>query len=672
MEHSFTNLRNVEITVIEIINSLIKILRRIKIANRYSIVLLTIFGILSTVSPVFSAPSLSDQYNTWKRLINGPVSPVEIINFLNTHPDWPLKTHLTKKLEMALTGTENSQTLFAWFQNNPPLTAEGSFIYIRLLLNSGKKNEASALIKKTWIQNDFSPSMAKNFKSNFSWALTSEDNMKRMNRLLYKEDIKAAQGMLKWLSQAQQDLVKTRIALIQEKATANQSLANTKVFTKDHPGLIFDQIKWNRRRKNNKDAMQLLQSPEKNAEEAEYADEWWQERNILGRRMIEEKRFQDAYKVMQDHKLLSGENFANAEWLLGWIQLRFLNQTFEAYQRFQQLFEKVKTPISRARAAFWAGEAAKELGKTEQSKGWYKIGSEHPATYYGQLSMSRLNAQGVKLASIKNLISLTPSPLVRKRFEERELVKVIKLIPKTEKNEFVSPFFIKLGQIIKDPAEHELLVDLAHNKGSSHTAVETAKKVSQSKAPLVKTAYPLLSTSLQKVIHSTNHSFTPFASKKHLFNSFVHAIIRQESRFNPNALSPAGAKGLMQLMPATAQREIKRISFNKSASLFDTKSNLALGASHISNLLNDYSGSLILTAAAYNAGQRAVGEWITLFGDPRHSTIDTISWIELIPYAETRNYVQRVMENFIIYQERLKDKPLVRHDLGQHLKVNLH
>ncbi len=657
--------------MLEIFNSLIKILRRIGIANRYSIVLITILGTMSAISPVIGASSLSDQYNAWKKLVNEPASPTEIINFLSTHTEWPLKNLLTKKLEMALTGQENRQILISWFQDNPPLTAEGSFIYIKLLLNTGKRDEASALIKKTWVQNDFSPSMAKTFKSTFRGNISTEDDMKRVNRLLYKEDIKGAQEMLRWLSSSQQDLVKTRIALIQEKTNANQSLANIKIFIKDHPGLLFNQIKWNRRQKNNQKAMQLLQCLEKNTEESEYADEWWQERNILGRRMIEEKRFQDAYRVMQGHRLVSGENFANAEWLLGWLQLRFLNQTFEAYQRFQRLFEKVKTPISKARAAFWAGEAAKELGKTEQSNGWYKISSEHPATYYGQLSISRLNAQGIKLASIKKLMSLVPSPLVRKRFEERELVKVIRLISKTEKKELIAPFFIRLGHIIQDPAEHELLVDLAHNNGSSHAAVETAKKVSQLKAPMIKTAYPLLSTSLQKVIHETNHSLTLFSSKKHLFNSFVHAIIRQESRFNPNALSPAGAKGLMQLMPATAQREIKRTSSSKTASLFDTKNNLTLGTSHISSLLNDYDGSLILAAAAYNAGKRAVSEWITLFGDPRNSTTDTISWIELIPYAETRNYVQRVMENFIIYQERLREKSFMHHDLGQHLKANL-
>jgi soluble lytic murein transglycosylase len=657
----------------KIFNSLIKILRRSQIANRYGIIFFTILTTLLTIPNVIAAPSLFDQYNTWKRLVSGPASPIDIIDFISNHPEWPLQSMLTKKLEIALTGTENPKVLISWFKKNRPLTTEGSIIYIKLLLNSNQKEDARAFIRETWIKNDFAPSTLRIFKSNFNWALTSEDNMKRINRILYKEDIKAAKEMLRWLNQSEQDLIKARIALIEEKETALQILRNTMIFIKNHSGLLFDQIKWHRRRKNNKEAIHLLNhDTEKNTEELEYANEWWQERNIIGRRMIEEKRFQDAYNVIKNHKLTVGENFANAEWLLGWLELRFLNQTFNAYQRFQSLFEKVKTPISKSRAAFWAGEAAKELGKIEQANGWYKISSEHPATYYGQLAISRLNIQGVELASLKKLNSLEASPLVRSRFEGRELVKVIKLIPKAEKEEFISPFFIKLGQIINDPAEHELLVELAHRHGSSYTAVETAKKVSQIKIPMIKTAYPLLSTSLQKVIHDTTHSFTPIPLKKHLFNSFVHAIIRQESRFNPNALSPAGAKGLMQLMPATAKSEMKRISSKKTASLFDTKNNLALGSSHISGLLSDFNGSLILTAAAYNAGKKAVKEWINLFGDPRYSTIDAVSWVELIPYAETRNYVQRVMENFIIYQERLCEKPLALHDLDQHLKVPLY
>lgn len=666
-------------TVIEFFNSLLKILRRSRIANRHSIVFLSIFGVISTTLPAKATPSLADHYNTWKRLVTGSASPLDIIHFINTHPDWPSKNILIKKLEGALTGTEPPQIIFNWFQNNRPLTAEGAFIYIKLLLKSGNKEEAYALIKNTWIKKDFSPGFANTFRKEFSKAISTEDDLKRVNRLLYKENITAVKEMLKWLTPAQQDLVKTRIALIQEKATASQTLANLKVFIRNHPGLLFDQIKWHRKQKNNKEALEILQhGAEMNLEETEYADEWWQERNILGRRMIEEKRFQDAYKIMKNHKLVSGENFANAEWLLGWLQLRFLKQPFEAYQRFQYLFEKVKTPISRARAAFWAGEAAKELGKIEQANGWYKIGSEHPATYYGQLSISRLNVLGVKLTNFNKFTPLPTNSEVRKRFEGRELVKVIKLIPKTEKEEFVAPFFIKLGEIIYDPREQELLINLAHSIGSSYAAVQTAKKVSHSKIPMAKTAYPLLSTPLQKIIHDTNHPYTAFSSKKHLFNSFVHAIIRQESRFNPKALSPAGARGLMQLMPATAQREIKRISSNKnsknisSSSLFDMKHNLTLGTSHISKLLYDFNGSLILAAAAYNAGANAVNEWIGLFGDPRHKSIDTICWIELIPYAETRNYVQRVMENFIMYQERLKETSHGMHDLVQHLNAPVH
>ena len=612
-------------------------------------------------------------YNTWKQLLSEPSKPTEMIQFIQNHPDWPRKTNLIEILEKSLNGTEDGTMLLTWFEKNPPLTTEGAISYIKILLKAGKTEEAHALIKKTWREKDFSKSMSSEFRNSYASIIQNEDDQARVNRLLYKEDISASQDMLTWLDQSQQDLVKTRLELIQEKPTASEKLSNTLTFVKDDKALLFNQIKWHRRQRNDQTAIDLIAeaSIEHNPEEAQFPDEWWVERNILGRRMIEAKRFSEALKVMQGHKLTRGESFANAEWLIGWLQLRFLNQPNEAFSRFQNLYNNVSSPISKARAAFWAAEAAKTMGQTEEAREWYKWASSHSATYYGQLSISRLNSMGLQSVKFKFLQPLLVSAEIKKTFENRELVKVVKLLPKTERDEFVASFFIKLGEIIDDPAEQQLLVELAHKLGSSYAAVQTAKKVSRTQISMTPVAYPLLSANLRNMIQKISQSNSFLAH-------FAHAIIRQESRFDPKALSPAGAQGLMQLMPATAEQEVKKLRDVKGTksllkgSLYTVEKNVCLGVSHIKHLLQEFNGSLVLTIAAYNAGKKAVQEWIKLFGDPTDPKIDIIDWIELIPYAETRNYVQRVMENFIVYQERFKNSNQSDYDLGQHLKVRLH
>jgi soluble lytic murein transglycosylase len=610
-------------------------------------------------------------YNTWKCLLSEPSKPTEIIQFIQNHPDWPRKTNLIEILERSLNGTEDQSMLLQWFEKNPPLTVEGAILYIKILLKIGKTEEAQALIKTTWREKDFSKSLSSEFRKTYATIIQAEDDQARVNRLLYKEDISASQDMLAWLDQSQQDLVKTQLELIQEKPTASQKLSNTLTFIKNNKTLAFNQIKWNRRQRNDQAAIDLIMSfsPENNQEETRFPDEWWTERNILGRRMIEAKRFSEALKVMQGHKLTRGENFANAEWLIGWLQLRFLNQPNEALQRFQNLYNSVGSPISKARAAFWTAEAAKAVGQTEEAREWYKWASVHPATYYGQLAISRLNVMGIQLAQFKFLRSPSASLEVKKKFEDRELVKVIKLLPNGEREEFVTPLFIKLADSIDDPTEQELLVELAHKVGSSYAAVQTAKKVSRTQIPMTPVAYPLLSANLRNTIKK-------MGDKGEFLACFTHAIIRQESRFDPNALSSAGAQGLMQLMPATANQEIKklkRVKISHKAPLYNVEKNVYLGVSHVKNLLTEFQGSLVLTIAAYNAGKKAVLEWIGLFGNPiTDPNIDIVDWIELIPYAETRNYVQRVMENFIVYQERFKNSLRSDYDLSQHLKVCLH
>lgn len=562
---------------------------------------------------------------------NAPFS--KAISFLRENPGWPLKDRLQSLAEENLTGQEPPQELIKWFEENPPLTARGATIYARTLVKAGRKNTAKRAIRDSWIKIDFDGATLKPFWAEFKKYLTQGDHQRRADRLLMQEKVTAAQAMFPWLSKNYQALVDARIALIRQSGDVDTKLAQVPTDLEQDPGLIYDRIKWHRRKESNDTMMKLFMQIPRPKEDEEL---WWRERNLLVRRLMDDHRYQDAYNLVKDHGLSNGESFANGEWLAGWIALRMLKRPGIALAHFKRLYENVKTPISLARASYWASRAAEAMNRTEEAQIWMKTAKTYPGTYYGQIAL-----RGGVTGATPVLHSRRPKieAKLRQTFEQRELVQVIKLLCAVGAKHLVEPFGVKLAQEITDPAEQILLIEVAANECGPYYGVLAAKKLPMKNVPLIDAAYPVLPRQYHAVVHQANPAL-------------VHAIIRQESRFKPNAISPAGAQGLMQLMPQTALKTAQKTK-TRLGSLSDPHVNVPLGCAHLRELLDKYKGSMILAIAAYNAGASAVDEWIQKYGDPRQLGVDLIDWIETIPYAETRNYVQRVWENYAYYAQRL-------------------
>ena len=251
-----------------------------------------------------------------------------------------------------------------------------------------------------------------------------------------------------------------------------------------------------------------------------------------------------------------------------------------------------------------------------------------------------------------------------KQFEKRPLVKVLKSLSQPDRDKYLFFFLFKLSELIHEPEEQKLLVQLAKQMGGDHAITEISREISKKRYVVTEVAYPTLNT-----LQQTNF-IAKVAGKRPLFHCLTHAIIRQESRFNPKAESSAGATGIMQLMPATAAEQIKKLkgyglTVQQRASLFDPEKNLILGTVHLDQLITEYGGNIVLISAAYNAGRGNVRKWLRLFGDPRETNLSWIDWIEMLPYNETRDYIHRVLENFMVYQYRLPQTKKATHDLGQ-------
>lgn len=557
-----------------------------------------------------------------------------IAMFLNKNPAWPLQQALRKKAEEDLIDNSYpSKKVLRWFQQFPPLSTAGIEAYADSLLNLQNKESALKLIKTAWRTADLSMAQQKRWLSKYGSMLKATDHFARATFLL-NEEKKQIDDLRPHLHQSQKALIETRLAFFAKDPLAEKKLAalskeNAKAALKD-PGLLYERVKWLRRLDRNTQMLAFILSKE--VRQYVPAELIWKERNLLTRRLMDEKRYADAYQLIKEHNLKNGEDFANGEWLAGWLALRFLDKPKQALIHFQTLYNNVKSPISIARAAYWIGRTFEALKKTTDAKTWFGKAQQHGATYYGQLAAQHLTGKNVSI-SVK-----TPTIPVadQKAFEAKPIIQLIHLLGKAgASTDQLEPFF--LAAIEKGLQNHEqvLLIHLAHQYGDAYTRVLIAKKSTKTHAPLIPAAYPKLPLQDHK--------------KLAVAPAVVHAIIRQESRFKADALSSAGAMGLMQLMPETAKRTAKKFDLPLK-SLYRPDANVQIGSHHLKELMDKYDQSLILTAAAYNAGSTAVQNWIQIYGDPRAPDVDTHDWVELIPYAETRNYVQRVLENYHCYQ----------------------
>lgn len=556
----------------------------------------------------------------------------QIRTFLQEHPNWPRQAALRKQAEKNINDRNlASADIISWFDAYPPLTIQGLKAYALAIKNNDSSDESKEKLEKALLTldapgTDLKPILC----SVFSKTILFQKATQYLNR----EDLGSARALASLLTPSDAKTIETRLK-IAEKSLSPTSIKGESLSETSLPGIRLEQIRALRKLEQNDEAKDLLSSlplpeNEENQEDSlRWAESAWTERNIIARRYLEEKEYQKAYDILQNHGLKKGENFANAEFLSGWIALRFLKKPAEALEHFEKLHKGVKSPISLARAQYWIAKTHRALGDKEQSSKWFGKAKAHMATYYGQQAHKELTGQAP---------TIKPTPLsidsqTRAHFNQRELVKALHVLIEAGMTNHVDAFSLAIAEGLENHQEQSLLIDLLHHRVGQSTALQIYKKTAKEIAPVIPTAYPRLDYIPAKTINP----------------AFAHAIIRQESRFQPDAMSTAGAQGLMQLMPATAARTTKAHKI-KPKKLTDPKHNVHVGCLHLKELLEKYNGSMILAAAAYNAGSTAVDKWLNQYGDPRHPHVDTIDWVESIPYAETRNYVQRIMENYHCYQ----------------------
>ncbi|MBM3556735.1 MAG: lytic transglycosylase domain-containing protein, partial [Alphaproteobacteria bacterium] len=372
-----------------------------------------------------------------------------------------------------------------------------------------------------------------------------------------------------------------------------------------------------------------------------HAGEIWGERHVLARRALRAGAVTDAYRLAKDHGLTGGAGFADAEWLAGWIALRFLKENRQALDHFERLADAVRLPVSRAKAAYWSALAAEGNGNSDRARRWWGEAARYPTTFYGQLAILRLDPSGI--------LNVPPLPSASTAeegaFRDNELRRAVELLAAVDDRARAKLFILRLGEISKTPGEHVLIGRLGEAMGRNEWTVQAAKRAARAGIFLHAAGFPVISTA---------------ASGGQPEPALVHAISRQESEFDHRAVSRAGALGLMQLMPRTAQSVARGLGvpYAQARLLDDPGYNMRLGSSYLEQMIKRYGGSYVLASAAYNAGPGRVAQWLRENGDPRDPAIDVVDWIELIPIEETRNYVARVLENLQVYRQKLEGAPV--------------
>ena len=568
----------------------------------------------------------------WLAIIRGAngASFGEITQFITTHPDWPGQMALEESAEEAMTGVPDG-TLDAWFANHPPITVAGKLRQADVWIAAGRTDEAQARIRTVWINSDVSVFDERSMYQRYHDYLRVEDDERRLDRLLWSGQVAAAQRMLPLVPPNTRAVAEARIALMTFAGDADSLVDTVPPEYRDDIGLLYDRIRWLRIKNLDEGALVLLVVA---PPDQMHATQWANERQIMARRALAMGRPDLAFRVAEQQQALSGQNFADLEFLSGWIALRFLHQPDVAYDHFVKLYNVGTLPITIARGAYWAGRAADAMGYHQLAAAWFDTATERFTTYYGQLAASMPGVAPVKAGREPQ-----PSAAETNAFNRQELVRLTRDLGAAGADEVVTPFFRRLLERAATADQYMLIARLAHEIDRLDLEIEAAKRASYAGVNLIAEGYP--------IPHMPNGG--------NVETPLLLAITRQESAFAHEAVSRVGALGLMQLMPHTASLIAKtlHLHFSQKRLTTDRGYNVTLGRAYLNQLLTQFSGSYVLAIAAYNAGPSHVRDWMSLYGDPRADGVNVIDWVESIPYSETRNYVQRVLENLQIYRMRL-------------------
>lgn len=566
-----------------------------------------------------------------------------IRDFQQAAPKWPLYETLHKRAEQSLFNSrEPSATVISYFDDRMPLTADGHAALARALFEAGQEKEGRAALRRAWSTTAMDADVEKRIASEFSGKLTAADHKHRLSQLILAQESNAALRQAKRLGSDQMRMAQVAQMLLRGTVGAEKKYAALPASLRNEPALRYALARFYRRQEKFAKARGILLNAPDTAAGMIDPSAWWQERRIIARRSIgpsHRNTLKEGYKIASSHGLSEGDDYVDAEFLSGWIALRYLKDANRAFSHFSNVKEAASNRTEKARGGYWLGRAHAALGDKAAATVAYKSAAQHSTIYYGQLAREQIGMGKVP----EEIIGGDASSAARAKVDQDEVIRAMRLMYKAAGKEQCHMFLWSIANRFKSVDEMNAAADVVHGMGGTYMSLKLAKVAAQYKIDIDTWAYPVRGLPEWKQIG------------KPVEKALVFGLSRQESEFNPQAGSKAGAQGLMQLMPGTAKLIAKqyRIPYAQAKLKGDPAYNVKLGAAHLADLVEDFGGSYVLTLVAYNAGPRRAREWVAEYGDPRAGQVDAIDWVESIPFLETRQYVQKVLQNVHVYRSRL-------------------
>lgn len=585
----------------------------------------------------------------WRYLLdkNSGATFAEIANFLKDNPDWPNRDGLFARAESAIDPMMDAHAIVAWFGDRKPVSGIGRIRLGEALASIGSTARGNELIRQGWIEGSFDAAQEFAIIQHDGALLTPDIDRERLTHLMLHGNLEEARREVSRLPSEGQLLAQTAIALNTDPVAGEKLLDRVPASSRSDPIILLDQTRL-LRRQNNVNAIPALLSRAPVREIARInPSRWWNELNVDARDALAIGNAHDAYALAADSGLEAATNeYSESQFLAGFIALRLLKEPTVALAHFRSLGETVSRPISKARAHFWEGRAYEAQGNFAEAWRQFHLAADHPETFYGQIALARIEPAP--------RLHLTDSGLdiggLRSAYDREELTRAVHISGDLGIEILIRDFALRDVEVYPDARHIKILAGDLTAMGFREIALRVAKQAEYAGTPLFAYSHPVIATP------PLNGSVQPPEP------ALVLGIIRQETEFDPDAVSGAGARGIMQIMPYSARHDaqLAGVDYRPQSLSGDAQYSMQLGMAELSSYLADWGGSYVLAAAAYNAGAGNARKWIATFGDPRDVRVDPLDWIEEIPFTETRNYVQRVIENTEVYRNRLsgRDEPL--------------
>jgi soluble lytic murein transglycosylase len=558
--------------------------------------------------------------------------------FIAANPSWPNISMFRKRAEAMLWQEQADLATIRAFTGDRPVSAKGRFVLGRALLAQGDRAGAQALIREAWRREALPSDTEEQILGTFGDLITRTDEKVRMERRFYANDNATALRAAHRLGGVEPGIAKVRAAVNAKASNAEAMLKDLPSSANQDTGLLFGYIQLLRRADKIAEAAQYMLGAPRDVAQIVDPDEWWVERRLIARKLLDIGDPSTAYRVVREAVPPSKENYrVEHEFTAGWLALRFLKDPAGAAQHFARIGSGISNPIALARAGYWRGRAAEAMNKTQEARTHYEQAARHSTAYYGQLARARLGLPEIALAS-------PPAPSAEKRaaLAHNEVVRATEMLYAVNANDLVIPIVADLAERGSDVGVLVALAEVTARHDDARCALLIGKGALGRGHPFDHYAFPTFGLPRYS---SIGPEVEP---------AVVYSIARQESAFNPRDVSSANALGFMQVTPDVGRYVAKKfnVPFDQKRLLHDNVYNMQIGAAELGDDIAAYNGSYIMAFAGYNAGRGRVKEWVERYGDPRDPSVDPVDWVERIPFSETRNYVQRIIENVQVYRAR--------------------